>query len=105
MQIFGLDFTSSPGPRKPITCAACQLEGNLLQVHESLKIDSFTAFEVFLCQAGPWLAALDFPFGLPRKLLFNLGWPETWEGYIQRISSMGKTKFEQTLFDYQASRP
>ncbi|GAC1350837.1 MAG: hypothetical protein NVSMB27_37210 [Ktedonobacteraceae bacterium] len=104
MQIFGLDFTSAPGPRKPITCAACELNGNLLQVHDSLKIVSFTAFEAFLRQAGPWLAALDFPFGLPRKLLSNLGWPMLWEGYIQHISSMDKTTFEQTLLHYRESR-
>jgi Protein of unknown function (DUF429) len=105
MQIFGLDFTSVPGPRKPITCAACTLQDNLLQVHDCLKINSFSAFEAFLHQPGPWLAALDFPFGLPGKLLSNLGWPETWEGYIQRISSMDKLVFEQTLFDYRESRP
>jgi hypothetical protein len=105
MQIFGLDFTSVPGPRKPITCAACELKGNLLQVHDSLKITSFNAFEAFLRQPGPWLAALDFPFGLPRKLLSNLGWPMSWEGYIQHVSSMDKTTFEQTLFDYRESRP
>ncbi len=55
-------------------------------------------------QAGPWLAALDFPFGQPRTILLNLGWPLTWEGYIQTVSEMGKTHFEEMLRLYRESR-
>ena len=105
MKIFGLDFTSAPGPKKPITTAVCELNDNLLRVNEIFKIDSFAAFESFLQLPGPWVAALDFPFGLPQKLLTNLGWPSTWEDYIYPLSSMGKTQFERTLIQYCASRP
>jgi hypothetical protein len=105
MKIFGLDFTSAPGSKKPITAAVCDLNDELLRVNEILRLDSFTAFESFLQLPGPWVAALDFPFGLPQKLLSNLGWPETWQGYIHLLSLMGKTQFEQTLIDYRESRP
>src|SRR5207244_11419761 len=40
MKIFGLDFTSAPRSKKPITCAVCELHDNLLQVKYSLKINS-----------------------------------------------------------------
>ncbi len=103
--LFGLDFTSAPSRKKPITCAVCAMKDGLLQVKDRLKMNSFAEFEAFLRLPGPWLAALDFPFGLPKKLLSNLGWPEAWESYIRLIASMGKTAFEETLFDYRKNRP
>ncbi len=105
MNLFGLDFTSAPSPRKPITCAVCILSESTLHVKETQAHTSFAAFEQFLRQESPWIAAFDFPFGQPRKLLGNLNWPQTWEGYVQHVAEMGKVAFEETLIQYQASRP
>ncbi len=105
MNIYGFDFTSAPGPRKPITCAICKLAENTLTLHACIKLHSFEEFEAFLNRAGPWLTALDFPFGQPRKLISRLGWPETWEGYVQLIATMGKQLFEDTLTQYSAHQP
>src|SRR5205823_5301810 len=105
MKIFGLDFTSAPGRKKSITCAECELQEDLLSVKHCLRLTSFEDFEAFLHSDGPWLAALDFPFGQPRRLISNLGWPETWEGYMQVIALMGKKEFEKTLKRYRESRP
>ncbi len=105
MKIYGLDFTSAPSRKKPITCAVCELHDKLLHVQDCLKLTSFEDFEAFLHADGPWLAALDFPFGQPRKLISNLDWPETWQGYMQVIASMGKKGFEETLQCYRDSRP
>jgi hypothetical protein len=104
MRIYGLDFTSSPTRRKPITCAYCELRGSVLTVKDCLTMSSFAEFEAFLESDGPWLAALDFPFGLPRKLIANLGWPQNWQGYMRIIASMSKTEFEETLHSYRAAR-
>jgi Protein of unknown function (DUF429) len=104
MKIFGIDFTSAPSRKKPITCAACDMQENLLSVNDCLKFPSFDEFDAFLHSDGPWVAALDFPFGQPAKLISTLGWPQTWEGYVQAVSSMGKTSFENTLIRYSASR-
>jgi hypothetical protein len=105
MKIYGLDFTSAPSRNKPITCAVCELQDNLLCIQDCLKLTSFEDFEAFLHSDGPWLAALDFPFGQPRKLISHLGWPETWEDYVRLIASMGKKEFEETLKRYQEGRP
>jgi len=104
MKIFGIDFTSAPSRKKPITCAACDLQERLLTVNDCLKFPNFDEFDAFLHSDGPWVAALDFPFGQPRKLVSNLGWPQTWEGYVQHCAGLGKTMFEQTLIQYQAGR-
>src|SRR5438105_2617386 len=100
MKIFGIDFTSAPGRKKSITCAVCDLRESLLTVNDFLKLHCFEDFDAFLHSDGPWVAALDFPFGQPGKLVSHLGWPRTWEGYVQGVSSMGKTLFEDTLIRY-----
>jgi hypothetical protein len=105
VRVFGLDFTSAPSPRKPITCAVCELSESILHVKETQAYSSFAQFEQFLLQDGPWIAAFDFPFGQPRKLLENLNWPLSWEGYVQHVLAMGKVAFEEMLTQYQASRP
>src|SRR5260370_29047833 len=105
MKIYGLDFTRAASRKKTMTCAVCELKKDLLSVKDCLRLTSFGDFEALLRSDGPWLAALDFPFGLPRKLITNLGWPQTWEGYMQVIASIGKMKFEETLKVYQESRP
>jgi hypothetical protein len=104
MRIYGLDFTSSPTRRKPITCACCELSNAVLTVKCCLTMPSFAGFEAFLHSDGPWLAAFDFPLGQPRKLIANLGWPQDWQGYMRIIASMSKEEFEDTLHAYRATR-
>jgi hypothetical protein len=104
MRIYGLDFTSSPTRRKPITCAQCELSDAVLTVEDCLTMPSFAEFEAFLHSDGPWLAAFDFPFGQPRSLVANLGWPQDWPGYMRVVASMSKAEFEDTLHSYRAER-
>ena len=104
MQIYGLDFTSSPTHRKPITCARCELHDTVLTIIDCLIMPTFVEFEAFLRSDGPWLAAFDFPFGLPRKLIANLGWPQSWQDYMSIIASMSKAEFEETLHSYRVTR-
>jgi hypothetical protein len=105
MLIFGLDFTSAPNRRKPITVARCELDGARLRVQSCLSLFDFAAFEAFLRLDGPWIAACDFPFGQPLKLINNLGWPQSWEGYVQLVSKMSKARFVDTITCYCATRP
>ncbi len=104
MRIYGIDFTSAPSHNKPITCAECKLQDNCLRVQNCLRLFRFGEFEAFLHSNGPWLAALDFPFGQPCNLISNLDWPEQWEGYVQIIASMGKKEFEERLKRYGEGR-
>jgi hypothetical protein len=64
--LLGIDFTSVPSRRKPITVARGVLTGNRLALQRVHALCDFAAFEALLAQAGPWLGAFDFPFGLPR---------------------------------------
>lgn len=105
MIIYGVDFTSAPRRRKPITCARSELRDNLLCLDSFEAFSTFTEFETFLQRPGPWIAGLDFPFGQPRKLIENLGWSSDWEGYVKIVGSMTKQEFVQTLAEYRKLRP
>ena len=94
MNIYGLDFTSAPSNRKPITGITGKLTDHLLRVDdEVIHLTDFEAFEAFLARPGPWIAGLDFPFGQPRQLIQNLGWPEAWTGYVGKIATMSQAEF------------
>ncbi|MEP7301990.1 MAG: DUF429 domain-containing protein [Caldimonas sp.] len=69
MQLAGVDFTSAPSRRKPITLALGALEGDTLRLAAVEPMDSFDAFDAWLATPGPWLGAFDFPFGLPRAFV------------------------------------
>ncbi len=104
MRIYGLDFTSAPGPGNPIACAACVLENQVLSVHCLAALVNFETFENFLGSEGPWVAGIDFPFGQPRKLIEDLGWPSSWEGYVGCTESLNMQAFERLLNDYTEER-
>jgi len=104
MKIFGIDFTSVPGSRKFITCAQCRLDESDLSLEISFHIKSFDEFEDFLRQTGPLVAGMDFPFGQPRRLIENIGWPQTWEGYVRHVAGMTKSEFVEKLAKYREAR-
>ncbi|MCB9078984.1 MAG: DUF429 domain-containing protein [Anaerolineaceae bacterium] len=104
MDIYGLDFTSAPSRRKPITCLLCHFEDAVLHPHQFLKIASLNEFEVFLKRRGPWVAGFDFPFGQPQKLIDNMGWPLTWAEYIEQMTMMSQQEFEDLLTIYRQAR-
>lgn len=105
MDIYGIDFTSSPGRKKPIACLHCRLDGKKLRVHESAVWTAFTDFEDMLKKPGPWIAGIDFPFGLPRRFLNDVKWPLAWRDYVLHAESLGKVRFERALRDYKESQP
>lgn len=104
MQIYGIDFTSSPQPRKPIACAEAQLESDILQIHRVHYFTNFADFMEFLQRSPIWIAGMDFPLGQPRKLIENLQWGETWAEYVSLVGRMSKQEFVETLNQYRQVR-
>ena len=72
MQLLGIDFTSAPTRRKPITVARGRLHGTVLRLERVDALFDHAAFEALLAPPGPWLGAFDFPFGLPREFVESL---------------------------------
>ena len=104
MKVFGVDFTSRPTKAKPITCAECRFDGQVLRLMGIDTFSTFTGFETWLGSPGPWIAGLDFPFGQARKLIQNLGWPSAWSDYMALIANMQRVEFVGLLEDYKRDR-
>jgi len=71
MRLAGIDFTCNPSRRKPVTVATGRLAGGVLRLDAVSALPTLAGFEAWLATLGlgPWLAAFDFPFGLPRAFV------------------------------------
>jgi hypothetical protein len=105
MKILGIDFTSRPSRRKPLTCLTCALDGDHLQANSLETWTSLADFESVLRRPGPWIAGIDFPFGQSRRLVEALGWPGTWDAYVAHVQTLGREGFRAALDAYRCTRP
>lgn len=103
-RIRGIDFTSAPSPSKPITLAEGELDGDTLRIERLRSLTCFLDFESALREPGPWIAGIDFPFGQPRRLIKEMGWPDTWTGYVEQVVGMEKVGFEDEMARYISER-
>ena len=104
IKIYGIDFTSSPKKGRHITCLECTLEGNELHIGELSEWVSFGQFEQGLQRPGPWIAGMDLPFGQSRTFIKNIGWPDTWGGYVDYVGKMSRPNFRTKLEAYKEHR-
>ena len=101
----GVDFTSAPTKRKPITVAHGSVHGARVSLQRVDALDSFAAFEVLLREAGPWVGAFDFPFGLPRELVEALDWPREWQALMRHYAALSRPQIRTVLAAFCAARP
>jgi hypothetical protein len=104
MKVIGIDFTSRPTSRKPITCMHCKLEGHVLVAECLESWPKFSQFEEALNRPGPWIAGIDFPFGQSRTFIENIGWPTCWVDYVKYAGSLGRNGFRKDLESYREPR-
>lgn len=105
MHIFGVDFSSAPRPRKPITAAVSELRNGVLRVQRIEALTDFAAFEAFLRQPGPWVAGFDFPFGQPVALIRALRWGHSWAEVVTCVGAMSLDEFLAAIKSYRDARP
>ena len=105
VRLLGVDFTSAPRKAKPITAALGRLDGQVVRLDEVETLFDWPAFEALLARPGPWLGAFDFPFGLPREGVVDLGWPLDWPGLVRHCAALGKAGFRAALDAYRERRP
>jgi len=103
--LIGVDFTSRPTRRKPITLAHGERRGAVLRLGAFERFESLAAFGHWLRQPGPWLGAFDLPFGLPRELVQQLGWPDTWLPLMRHYASLSREQIRATFAAFCAQRP
>src|SRR5580704_17773594 len=97
MKVLGIDFTSRPSRRKPLTCIRCDFDGEVLRAGDLERWSNFSSFESELKQQGPWIAGIDFPFGQARRFIDRIGWPKDWVGYVRHADSLGRDGFRKAL--------
>ena len=105
LAIHGIDFTSAPHAVKPITIASGVVRDERFFLERILEIPTFTAFDRWLGEPGPWIGGFDFPFGLPREAVCALGWPLEWPGLVRHCAALGREAFRRELDRYRSQRP
>lgn len=105
MDVYGIDYTSTPTARKPIVCLHAHFTGPSLIAESVLKMQTQEAFEKALATCGPWVAGLDFPFGQSRRFVENASLPDDWADYVRFLGSKERPAFRQFLEDYKRDRP
>ncbi len=104
--LIGIDFSSAPTRRKPITAAFGRRRGQVLQLDRLEALPSLAEFEALLARPGPWLAGCDFPFGLPRELVETLDWPRAdWASLIRHYASLDRATIRAQFAAFCAARP
>lgn len=104
-RIYGVDFSSAPSHKKPITIAVAELEGSVLHLTCVHPVPTFEAFDQFLIHEGPWVAAFDLPFSLPRELIEHYGWPTTWPAFVRWYAQASREQLRQAFKDFCDARP
>ena len=102
--VHGVDFTSAPGRRKAITVASGELAAGAFELRDIEGLHGWPQFEAWLARPGPWVAGFDFPFGLPREAVLDLGWPQRWDSLVRHCASLGREALRETLDAYRESR-
>jgi hypothetical protein len=105
LQLLGIDFTSAPTRRKPITVARGTLAGSRLALQRVDALHDFVGFEALLREPGPWLGAFDFPFGLPRELIAALDWPREWVPLMRHYAELSRASIREQFAAFCAARP
>lgn len=104
--LYGIDFTSAPSARKPVTVARGEpTPGGGVTLLGLERFPSWSGFEAFLARPGPWLGAFDFPFGLPRESVLEHGWPTDWASMVQTVSCLSRSEFKRLADAERAQRP
>jgi len=103
MQIIGVDFTSAPSHRKPITAGIGELDGSQLSIQSEVRISDLLEFEAFLSRPGPWFGGFDLPFSQSRTFIENSGMPTEWEAFIDQLPA-DRAAWRQQLDGYKRER-
>ena len=103
--IHGVDFTSRPRRRKPIIIASGRTRRSAFQLDGLEECADWRDFESWLRRPGPWIAGFDFPFGLPREAVEDLGLPTQWPQLVAYCQRQGREEFRALLDRYRESRP
>lgn len=103
--LIGCDFSSRPGPRKPIVLAFGAVRSGVVALERLQDLPTLCAFAAVLRQHADWVGGFDFPFGLPRELVQSLGWPMSWRDCMQTYAALSRAEIRALFMAFCAARP
>jgi hypothetical protein len=104
--LLGCDFSSAPSRRKPIVVALGHAEDAA-----TIRLDGFAHFTSlddwadWLASQPQWVGGFDLPFGLPRELVAQLGWPLEWRALIDHYAGLERAEIRLAFAAFCAARP
>ena len=101
----GIDFTSRPTRRKPITVAHGHALHGVVRLARIDTHESFESYAAWLAAPGHWLGVFDLPFGLPRELVLALGWPTEWRALMAHYAALSREEIRSTFAAFCDARP
>ena len=85
--VIGIDFTSAPSRRKPLTVAFGRWQAAaprpIYALDEIREFTSLDEFNGLLAAPGRWVGGFDLPFSQPRPLIEHEGWPTAWPEFVR----------------------
>lgn len=105
LPLLGVDFSSAPSRRKPVVLVWGRRVGASVRLDAVERCATLVALAERLSAPGPWLGGFDLPFGLPRELLVNWGWPLDWAAAMARYASLPRPELRARLAAFCAARP
>jgi len=103
--VAGIDFTSRPTRRKPITVALGEAAAGGVRLVRVESHETFASLARWLRTPGPWVAGFDMPFGLPRELVHTLGWPTDWLPLMRHYAGLSRAQIRAEFAAFCAARP
>ena len=103
--LLGVDFSSSPSPRKPIVMALGERAGLRVRLQSLQVFETLEALGCWLAAPGQWVGGFDLPFGLPRELVQQLGWPQEWNACMRHYGQLSRAEIRDIFAAFCAARP
>ena len=94
----GIDFSSNPSKKKPVTVALGHLGGPVLKLARLEAFATLDGYAAWLATPGPWLGAFDFPFGLPRAFVEAHALGSSCEEVIRNVHARCPTRMQWRSF-------
>ena len=102
--LVGVDFSSAPSRRKPVMLAWGQRRGPRVSLLRLQACAQHTETLQALRDEPAWVGGFDLPFGLPRELVEQLGWPTDWAACMDHYCRLSRAEIRETFAAFTAAR-
>lgn len=103
--VIGVDFSGSPSRRKRIVVAHGERMGAVVRLASLESFETLESFSEWLAARGVWVGGFDLPFGLPRELVEQLGWPTEWQACMQLYAQLSRDDIRAKFAAFCNARP